>query len=122
MSFNHTVKFGFINSNGPYIKYSNLVINNLQFSIAEIKIKQPDNDNIIKILTLNITDFNNDINKFTINFSEPYPKIILKLNDKELYSQKYIFECEIKFIFNNPISSFDVENRLEYINHIFIDK
>lgn len=124
MSLTHTFKFGFINSNGPYLKYSNLIIKKCEFNTIVLRIKQPNTDKITKTLEFSVNNFNKNINTntFTINACEPYPSMFLRLNNKNIYTQKHIFECEITFIFGEQVSSYDVETMIDIVTESFCDK
>lgn len=123
MSLTHTFKFGFINRNGPYVKYSNMIIKKYEFNTIVLRIKQPNTDKITKTLEFSVDDFNKNTttNTFTMNDCDPYPSMCLKLNNKDIYTQRDVFECEITFIFEEQVSSYDIESMINIITESFCD-
>jgi hypothetical protein len=120
------IKFGYQNiSNGPYITYTNILLNSLDFNYLEIKVKSIANKEWGKKIILysdNPILKNNELNIIKIQESNNYIYFDFIINNEIMYSAKHILNCEMQFVFNNSQQADNYNSMFEFVKETLCDK
>lgn len=111
----HVINFGLTKVSGPFYTLSKVSFNNLDFKNVEIKVLDI-NDKHIKTLVLSSDKFKNNKDLF-VQSSKQYPYFDLIANSSILYTQKYVFKCQLTIIYNKQKTEKEIKE-LYNIDHI----